>query len=80
MEGLGRTADETAGPRTTVHNEDTHLLNTLVDEDDGGFRADQSFLEEIARKQAEIIHGFPLASLTGVSGGGSSCCAEPCFN
>lgn len=53
-----------------MHNEDYASLNKLIDEDEGfKMETDQSFLDDIARQQAEIIHGFPLASLMGASDG-----------
>lgn len=54
-----------------IRNEDAIVLQRLIDDDEGGIKADSSFREDIARKEREIIYGFPLASLTGVSGGTS---------
>lgn len=68
MESRDSAVHKAAGPSSASQNEDVRLLNRLVDDDDGS-KADRSFLEDIARKQAEIIHGFPLASLTGAAHG-----------
>lgn len=71
MDESGNLTLRTPGSSTAARNQDTILHNRLVDDDEGGSKADRSFLEDIARKQAEIIYGFPLASLTGVSDGES---------
>lgn len=49
----------------------TSSSSTGVDEGetDRKLSQDQSFLDQIARKQAQIINGFPLASLNGITGG-----------
>jgi len=69
MDGQPSSANDGKESGSTGNTEDIRLLNKLIDDDDDGFKADKSFLDDIARKQAEIIHGYPLASLTGVSDG-----------
>ena len=79
MEGLASSTQDEAESGAAVRNEDINASSMLIDAENDNFKSEKSFLEDIARKQAEIIHGFPLVSLTGVSDGGrfSTCICSP---
>jgi hypothetical protein len=79
MERLASSTDDDAGPGGAVQHEDINTQSMPIDDENDNFKSEKSFLEDIARKQAEIIHGFPLVSLTGVSDGGrfSTCICSP---
>lgn len=67
MEGTEVIDEPAAGSSSTAPRNEEFSLNVTADDETSTF--DRSFLDDIARQQAEIINGFPLASLGGVADG-----------
>lgn len=65
----GRIATGPAAAAAARNDDFNLVINNTIEDDDNFDKPDQSFLDDIAHQQAEIIRGFPLVSLTGVADG-----------